>query len=186
MQNATLSVIRNRRSIRKYSTKQVSDEEIQAIIEAAIYAPSASNSQKWHFSVVQNKDVLAKMRESMKAGMRASGEQFLVSRADDPNFTPFFVAPTVIVLSAPQSDRHADINCGLAAENITLAAESLNIGTCIMSSSAMMFKGSNAEELKREIGIPEGYEHICAIPLGYKEESPEAKERLNGTVNYVK
>lgn len=186
MQNTTLSVIRNRRSIRKYKPEQISTEEVQAIMEAAVYAPSAMNQQNWHFSVVQNSELLAKMRESMKEGMRASGEEFLVSRANDPKYIPFFGAPTVIIVSGKKEDRSTQINCGLAVENITLAAESLNIGTCIMTSSVMTFNAPHGDELKREIGIPEGFEHVCAVTLGYKDESPVAKDRLSGTVNFVK
>lgn len=186
MQNETLKIIHNRRSIRKYKADPISDESIQAIVDAAVYAPSAMNLQNWHFSVVQNQAVLAKMREAQKAGMKASGEQFLIDRANDPNFVPYFAAPTVIIVSGKKGERSATINCGLAAENIVLAAESLNIGTCIMTSSVMTFSGPAGEVLAREVGIPEGYEHVCAIPLGYKDEAPEAKERLSGTVNYIK
>lgn len=155
-------------------------------MEAAIYAPSARNTQAWHFSVIQNPELLAKIRESMKAGMRASGEEFLINRANDPTFVPYFGAPTVIIVSAPIDDRSGQINCGLAAENITLAAESLNIGSCILTSSVMTFMGSDSKKLKQEVGIPEGYDHVCAVTLGYKDETPPAKERVSGTVNYIK
>ena len=185
MQNTTLSVIHNRRSIRKYKPEQITNEEIKEIMDAAIYAPSAMNRQNWHFSVVQNPELLAKMRESMKEGMRASGEEFLVSRANDPKYVPFFSAPTVIIVSGSKEDHSTQINCGLAVENITLAAESLNIGSCIMTSSVMTFNTPNGDELKREIGIPEGYDHVCAVTLGYKDETPAAKDRASGIVNFV-
>jgi nitroreductase len=186
MQNETLSVIHHRRSIRKYKAEQISDEEIQAIIEAAIYAPSGQNLQGWHFSVVQNHELIVKMRESMKDNMRATGAAAQIARANDPAYVPFFDAPAVIVISAEFGSRFAQIDSGIAAENVTLAAESLNIGSCIMTSSAMVFAGANADELKHAIGIPEGFEHTCTIALGYKAENPPAHERKNGTVNYVK
>jgi nitroreductase len=186
MQNQTLSVIRSRRSIRKYKAEQISGDEIQAIIEAAIYAPSGQNLQGWHFSVVQNHALIVKMRESLKNNLRATGMKAQVARANDPAYVPFYNAPTVIVISAEIGSRFAQIDSGIAAENIALAAESLKIGSCIMTSSAMVFAGANADELKHAIGIPEGFEHICAIALGYKDENPPAHERKSGIVNYVK
>ena len=186
MQNETLSVIRRRRSIRKYKAEQVSDEEVQAIIEAAIYAPSGQNLQGWHFSVVQNHELIVKMRESMKDNMRATGNEAQFARANDPAFVPFFNAPTLIVISAEFGSRFAQIDSGIAAENIALAAESLNIGSCIMTSSTMVFAGANATALKKAIGMPDGFEHVCTVALGYKDENPEAQPRKSSTVNYVK
>jgi nitroreductase len=186
MQNETLKVIRNRRSIRKYKEQQISDAEIKAIIEAAIYAPTGMNLQGWHFSVIQNPTLLEKMRSSLKENLRSKGNADQIKRANDPSFVPFFNAPTVIAISAMKEDRFAQIDGGIAVENIALAAESLNIGSCIMTSSAMVFAGKNAGELKKEIGFPAGYEHVCMITLGNKDEAPSASERKEGTVNYVK
>jgi nitroreductase len=186
MNNNTLTVIAHRRSIRKYKSEQISDEEIEAIMNAAVYAPSGQNLQGSHFSVIQNRELILKMRESMKNNMRATGVEAQIARANDPAFIPFFDAPAVVMISAEFGSRFAQIDGGIAAENITLAAESMNIGSCIMTSSMMVFAGANADELKEAMGMPEGYEHVCAIPLGYKDEDPEAKERKSGTVNYVK
>lgn len=186
MQNATLKVIRNRRSIRQYKPEQISDEEVQAIIEAAVYAPTAINLQDWHFSVVQNAALLAKMRKIIKENMLNSGNPGMAERAQTPGYTAFHNAPTVIFLSAKEDSRFAQIDCGIAAENIALAAESLNIGSCIMTSSANLFMNDTSGEISRELGIPAGYKQICAVTLGYKAEHPTVAPRRDGTVNYIK
>ena len=187
MQNETLKVIRNRRSIRQYKAQQISDAEVQAIVEAAIYAPTAMNLQGWHFSVIQNKTLIEKLRSSMKENMRQSGVEAQVQSANDPAFNPFYNAPTMIVISAEKGSRFAQIDGGIAAENIALAATSLNIGSCIMTSSAMAYAGENAAALKQEAGFPQGYEHVCTIALGYIDgEIPIAPTRKSGSVNYVK
>ena len=59
--NETLEVIANRRSIRKYKPEQITDKELQQIMEAAILAPSARNQQKWHFTVVQKREIIDEM-----------------------------------------------------------------------------------------------------------------------------
>jgi nitroreductase len=126
------------------------------------------------------------MRASMKDNMRNTGVAAHIARADDPAYIPFYNAPTVILISAEAGSRFAQIDGGIAAENIALAAESLNIGSVIMTSSAMVFTGANAAELEKELGLPDGYAHVCTIALGYKAESPITPERKSGLVNYVK
>jgi nitroreductase len=186
MQNETLKVIRNRRSIRKYTAEQISDEEVKAIVEAAIYAPTGMNLQGWHFSVVQKPALIAKIRKTMKENILNSGVPGMVERAKAPDFAAFHNAPTILFLSADEKSGVAQIDCGMAAENICLAAESLNIGSCIMTSSAILFVNDAAGELAHEIGFPAGYKHMCAVTLGYKAEHPTAPERKSGVVNYVK
>jgi nitroreductase len=61
--NEVLKAMKNRRSIRQYKSEQIGDAELQAIMEAAIYAPSAMNQQKWHFTVIQNRKTLDKIAD---------------------------------------------------------------------------------------------------------------------------
>jgi len=133
--NETIEVIKRRRSIRKFKPKRIPDEYLQEILECAILAPNARNQQKWHFIVIQNKETLDKMANIMEEGMLKSGIDFLAQRAKDPNFNPFWNAPTVILITADKTARFAEIDCALAAENILIAAESLGLGSIIMTST---------------------------------------------------
>jgi nitroreductase len=185
--NETLNVIKKRRSIRQFKDKQIADSELQAILESAIYAPNARNQQKWHFTVIQNKDFLRRIASITKENMMNSGIEFFVKRASDPNLNPFFNTPTVIFVTADEEAHFSQIDCALAAQNILLAAESLNIGSHIITTSGFLFISEKGEVLKKEIGIPEGYTHVCAIALGYKEgENPEAPPRNKDVINYIK
>ncbi|MEM4701272.1 MAG: nitroreductase family protein [Candidatus Bathyarchaeia archaeon] len=122
----------------------------------------------------------------MKESMLNSGIDFLAERAKDPNFNPFWNAPTVILITADKTARFAEIDCALPAENILIAAESLGLGSLIMTSTELLFASEKGRELKRELGIPEGYEHVCVIALGYKDENPQPKPRRKDVINYVK
>ncbi|HHY75907.1 MAG TPA: nitroreductase family protein [Firmicutes bacterium] len=184
--NETLEVIKRRRSIRKYKPEQIPDADLQAIMEAAIWAPSAINQQRWHFTVIQNKDLLNEITELAREVMK-SGPEFFAKRAQDPNFSPFFHAPTVIVISGDAGARFIQLDCALAAQNILIAAESLGIGSCIMTSPEFFFSTEKGQALLKRLGVPEGYKHICTVTLGYMEgERPEPKPRRENTVTYLR
>ena len=74
---STLNVIRERRSIRKFKPEQIKEEELQAIIEAGLYAPSAINKQSWNFTVIQNKEVLDELNVATKNVAKGSDNEFI-------------------------------------------------------------------------------------------------------------
>jgi len=184
--NETLMVIKRRRSIRKYKPDQISDSELKSILEAAIWAPSAMNQQKWHFAVIQGKDMLQKITDIAREVAKL-GPEPIAKRAASPDFSPFFHAPTVIVITGDSTGRFVQIDCSLAAQNIALAAESLNIGSCIMTSPELIFRSDEGKELLKELGVPEGYGHVCTVALGYGDgDSPPAKPRNTEVFSYIK
>lgn len=184
--NETLKVIQRRRSIRAYRPEQIANQELEAILEAAIWAPSAMNQQKWHFTVIQNKDMLQRITDVAREVMKAGPER-MAQRAASPDFSPFFHAPTVIVITGDSTGRFVRIDCSLAAQNIALAAESLNIGSCIMTSPELIFKSEKGKELLVELGVPEGYAHVCTVALGYRDgDRPPAKPRKNKVISYIR
>ncbi|GIW48536.1 MAG: hypothetical protein KatS3mg079_012 [Caloramator sp.] len=68
MINETLKVIKSRRTTRKFKSEQIKNEELQALIEAGLYAPSAHNQQSWNFTVIQNSELIKELnRESKEA-----------------------------------------------------------------------------------------------------------------------
>jgi nitroreductase len=184
--NETIKVIKNRRSIREFKEKQVTDSELQEILNCALHAPNAGNQQKWHFTVIQNKDMLDRIERILKENMMKSGVDFIAKLASDPNIRIFGNAPTVILITADEKARFVQIDCAAAAQNTLIAAESLNIGSHIMTSSEFLFASEKSNELKRELGVPDGYNHICTIALGYKDENPAAKPRRKEVINYIR
>lgn len=185
--NEILRAIKNRRSIRQYKAEPIGDAELQTIMEAAVYAPSAMNQQKWHFTVVQNREMLAKMNNIARENLLNSGIEFLAERAKDPDFSIFHNAPAVVLITADEKAMFTGIDCGAAAENIAVAAESLNIGSCVIGMAEFLFASENANEIKKELGIPEGYKHIISVVLGYKDvENPPVPPKNKDVINYIK
>jgi nitroreductase len=182
-----LQLIKDRRSIRQFKKEQIKDAEIQTIMEAAIYAPNAMNQQKWHFAVIQNKEMLDRMINVIKENMCNSGLEFLAERAKTAEFTPFFGAPTVIYITAAEKAKFAAVDGALAAENIVLAAAALNIGTNVQASPGFLFSSPAGQALKKEMGIPDGYTYVCNITMGYPDgPKPDAKPRNKEVITYIK
>lgn len=185
--NETLAVIKKRRSIRKYKAEQIGDAELQAIIESAVYAPNAMNQQKWHFTVIQNHETLDRIADIINQNLLKSNIEFFVERAKSPGFNVFYHAPTVVIVTADEKAHFVEFDCGAAAENITVAAESLNISSCVIGMSGVLFDSEKSGEIKKELGIPEGYKFIISIALGYKDiENPPVPPKNKDVINYIK
>jgi len=185
--NETIRVIKKRRSIRRFKEEQISDSEINEILLSALLAPNASNRQKLHFTVIQNKDLLDKMVKRIKENMLDSRIEPLVDKASAPEYNTFYNAPTVILISGEEKAPFIQIDCGAAAQNITLASESLNIGSCLITSSGYLFSTFRDNDLKWELGIPDGYSHICTVALGYKAgENPPVPPKKPDVINHIK
>ncbi len=70
--NEILENIKARRSVRAYTSQQVSEEDLQAVLEAAIYAPSGMHLETWHFTAIQNIDKLTELNERIKGAFAKS------------------------------------------------------------------------------------------------------------------
>jgi nitroreductase len=185
--NETLHVIADRRSIRLFKADQIPGPELDEILAAGLYAPNARNMQKWHFTVIQNAGLLDRMVEVIKENMANCGVEFLVERSKDPAYHTFYHAPTVVMLSGPEDSPFAMVDCGTAVENMAIAAESLEIGSCVMAAPGLLFASENGNAMRGELGIPEGFKHVICIALGYAEgEKPEVPPRDSSVINFVK
>jgi nitroreductase len=184
---STLSVIKTRRSIRKFKSTQIPYEDLQEIVDCGLYAPSGMNQQKWHFSVVQDKNVLDRMVNVIKENMLTSGNEMFAKNAKNSSFSVFYNAPTVVLITAEKNAMFTQFDCGAAAENIALAAVAMDIGSCIIAMSGFLFTGPNADDLKKDLGVPSNYDHIISIALGYRlEDNPEAPPRNKDVVSYIR
>jgi nitroreductase len=185
--NETLKSIRNRRSTRGFLPEQLTDIEMQAIVEAGIYAPSATNKQPWHFTVIQNKDMLDRLSIAFKEIARKSDNEYIRRFADNEKFHVFYNAPAVVLVSGDENNNYASVDCAAAVENMLVAAESLEIGSCWIGLIAYLLNSEEGTEFVKELGIPEGFKQIHAVSLGHKKiKVTNAPSRKENTVNYIK
>jgi len=168
--NAVLDNIYQRRSVRNFSDKDVSDEIIKEIIRAGTYAPTAVNKQPWRFVVIKNKQLIEKYDDRAKKAFLAAYKDTenpdlvrFVQYLSKPATRIFYGAPVLIlVFASPNVINEHD--CALAAENMMLAARSLGIGSCWIGLAEGL--GYDMEFLK-EVEVPEGHKLIAPLIFGY-------------------
>lgn len=176
--NEIIETILSRRSIRKYKGEQIKDDELSSIIEAGKFAPSAMNQQSWHFTVIQNKEIIDKINEICKKNM---------NRAENKDLNLFYNAPTLIIVSGDEKAVAPECDCSLAMENMFLAAASLNIGSCWIHSPRSLSSSEEGNNLISELGIPSGYKVIGSGVFGYADcDMPKAAARKENSVNIIK
>ncbi|MEM2142292.1 MAG: nitroreductase family protein [Candidatus Thorarchaeota archaeon] len=146
-----MEAILGRRSIRKYKSSPVEKEKVDKILEAARWAPSASNLQPWHFIVVRDESTRSQMAKAHPHGRFMSESPVVIVVLGDPSRHPKYH------LCDPHN----------AVQNMLLAAYSMGLGTCWIG-----VRDSDVEPRIREIlGIPDTLRVICCVSVGYPDGS---------------
>ena len=92
--NETIKNILERRSIRSYKTAQVKDEDLELIVRCGLYAATAIGKQPWHFTVLQNRELMDKITAVNHKLMLNSSIEYLKAMASQPDFDSWRGAPT--------------------------------------------------------------------------------------------
>jgi len=160
-----LGIIKSRRSIRKYQEKEVPDEAITKILEAARWAPSAVNNQPWRFVVVRDKKLKEEIGRTFE-GFSAIN-RFVKS------------APLIFVIYVESFHRWVELDCGMASQNLMLEAHSLGLGTCFIGAY-------NEKAIKNILGLSEKARIVGLVTCGFPDEQPSQKARypLERLVSY--
>ena len=172
--NEVLKAIETRRSIREYSTKEVSRKDLDMILKAGTYAPSGMNRQPVIFVAVTDKETRDKLSE-------------MNARIMGTDSDPFYGAQTVIVVLADRTAPTYVYNGALAMGDLMLAAHSLGIGSCWIHRAKEEFESDWGKNFLKSLGIEGEYEGIGHCALGYVDgEYPAAPARKENRVFYVK
>ena len=184
--NETLKTIHERRSVRAFKPDRITKEELTTILEAGIAAPSAMNRQPWHFTAIQNQEIIRRIEDENRGIVFSTPENAAnANRLNDPAHRSFYNAPTVIMFSGDIQNPWSICDCALAMQNMVLAAKSLSIGTCIIGSTGFAFQAVGLKDWFHEIGVPQGYSPLFAIAVGYAAADSEPKPRNKECVNFV-
>lgn len=174
---SVMDAIHERRSIRAYRPEQITDGQLKEILEAGLAAPSAMNSQAWHFTAVQDEALLNRVNEATRKGfIKNAKDDEECKRFENPEWSVFYHAPTVIFISCIPLDkmRYAQTDAGIAVENMALAAVGLELGSVILGMPHEAFVGEEAEELRKALHFPEGFDFMIALAVGYPATGKDA------------
>lgn len=163
--------IKKRRSVRRFSQKEISTEILFELIEAARCAPSAANRQPLEFVIVSSKQQKDKVFEQLAwAG-------YIQPRRDPPAGKRPVAYIIVLVNKERELAQFGKVDAAAAIENILLAARGKNIGSCWIGSI-------KREKMREIIDIPDKYEIDSVIALGYPGEQPVMEDCKDDSIEY--
>ena len=169
-----LDIIRTRRSYRSYKPEQITDEQLNAVLEAGTYAPTSRGLQSPFIVAVQNnelKSLLAKMNAEIM-GVTTN---------------PYYDAPTYVLVFVPADAPNGIQDASLVLENMMLAAHAQGLGSCWIHREREMFATEEGKDLMMQWGLPEGLVGIGALALGYPNGEPvPAKPRKGGYTRIIR
>lgn len=169
--NETIKTLKERRSIRKFLPEQVREEDLNAILEAGLWAPSGLNLQSPVLVVLQDKAVLAELEAANSALMGGV------------NPTPFYGAPMAILVLADGESLNCMKDGSLVMGNLMNAAASLGVGTCWINRATEYFDLPEGKAWLRKWNLPETMRGVAFCIMGYPDgPAPAPKERREGRV----
>ena len=160
--NPELNCIFSRRSIRKYLDKVVPGEMLDDLLQAAMAAPSAVAKDPWHFIVVQDRETLNKIADILPSGK-------MLRQA-----TAAFIVCGDINKANIQAESYLLQDLSAATENILIAANILELGTCWLGIHPREDRLSGIRQL---FELPDNIIPMCGIAIGWPAEKPEARTR---------
>ena len=174
MPNPVIEALCSRRSIKKFKSVQITQEELNTILEAGKNAPSGRNCQSAKFVVVQNKE--------LRGRLSAMNAEILGVDID-----PFYGAPTVVVILADTRCSTPVEDACLCAGNILNAAYATGIGGCWIHRARQMFDSPAGKELLDAWGLDSHYIGVAICILGYADcEIPAPIPRKDDFVLMIK
>ena len=174
METNFLEIIRTRRSCRSYKPDQITDEQLNAVLEAGTYAPTSRGLQSPFIVSVQN--------DALKARLAKMNAEVMGVTTN-----PYYDAPTYVLVFVPSDAPNGVQDASLVLENMMLAAHAQGLGSCWIHREKEMFATAEGKELMREWGLPEGLIGIGALSLGYPDGEPSpAKPRKEGYTRVIR
>lgn len=160
MAKELIETIFARRSIREYTSKPVSEKNIERLLEAAMAAPSASNRKPWHFVVVTDRHILDRLAKVHPYGKMLFEAPLCIAVCGDKNISP----------------RYWVQDCSAAAENLLLAATALGLGAVWLGVHP---RESRVDPIRKALKIPENIVPLNLISVGHPAEEKDPRTQYD-------
>jgi nitroreductase len=160
MTKELIKTIFARRSIREYTTEQVKESAVKAMLEAAMAAPSASNRKPWHFIVVTDRQTLDKLAQAHPYGKMLLGAPLCVAVCGDSTISPRFWVQ----------------DCSAATENLLLATAALGLGAVWLG---VYPREDRIGPIRKVLRIPDNIVPLNLVPIGHTAEEKEPRTQYD-------
>lgn len=184
--NYVQQAILDRRSNRGFSDAPITDAEMQNLVDAALASPTACNYQDWHFTFVTDRALLRRYSEEYRAILLAQLTE--EEKARNVEYDIFFNAPLMVFITLPDAprSRFAQVDAGIAVQNLALAAQGMGMGSVILGRPKEVLCGANGAQWERELGFPEGHHFAIGICIGHDPKGKDAHPVGEGKLHFVK
>lgn len=180
-----IECINSKRSVRMYKNEPILEETIKELISIGTKASTGSGEEPWGFVVIRDKEEINLLSEMTKKYDLDNLEKYpylkqYESWLSNPKFNVFNDANTLLIIYGNTQSHWYVYDCSLAAGNIMLAAHSMGIGTCWIGFAEHTL---NTKEFKMKYNVPEHYELVCPMSIGYMKDKfeldpPKRKEPI--------
>ncbi len=160
-ENPIIDAILKRRSIRKYSGKTVNKSDIDILLKAAMYAPSARNEQPWHFIVIDDRGLLRRISEVHPYASMLPGAATAILVCGDENLE--------------LSKGYWPVDCAAATQNVLLAAHALGLGAVWLG---VYPRHERQSALRKIFDLPAHVHPFSIISIGYPAEEKGLPDRF--------
>ena len=165
--NAVIENILTRRSYRSFTDRKIAREDLELIAKAGQYAPSAMNRQTFQITVVTNEEIIKKLYTAIPKYMDGI----------DPATYCFYNSKHLMLISDLASSEIGQMDCACVAENIFLAANSLDIGSVWINQLRNTSDGEEVRAALTEAGVPADHRVWVIAALGYPTQKITDKEK---------
>lgn len=164
--NEVLKAIRTRRSVKSYTDRMPTNEQIEAVMDAGIQAASGRNSQSVIIVAIKDKAVRDEYSAANAAVMGAKGD-------------PFYGAPVILAVLVRADAPCADYDGPIALGNMMLAAHSMGLGSCWIHRAKQVFEEKRWKNMLKELGVVGEYIGVGNLALGYLNGDYPAEKPRN-------
>lgn len=170
--NPVYDLILTRRSCRSFSDRPIDPDDLQSILTAGAYAPSAMNRQTRQFTVLRNHETISRLAHAMGGPLGR------------PEYTLFNPAALVIVSNDP-TNPNSGFDCACALENMFLMAHGLGIGSCWINQMKDAEHDPTVRQMLTGFGVPQDHHVYGMAVLGYAAGPPKPADKSAQVVRYV-
>lgn len=180
--NKVLEAIHNRRSIRKYKDKELTNEQIKSLVDAALISPSSLNEEPWHITVLTNKEMIDEWEKAIVQYYLDSGNEGAIKHNKSRGNKIFYNAPAVFTVSMKENKA---MDVGILAQSIAIAAKGMGLDSVILGLPRISFAGEHRERWERQLCFPEGYVFGISVAVGYGDEEGRKRNPNMTKVSYL-